>query len=524
MHHWLYVCSAKGIQGFIFASNRLKEIVGGSEIVEALTTTFLNELMANLKLNGAIRVISQAAGNVRLVFEREESAKLLFRMFPLAVELFAPGLQVVQALTPITGSLFEAMADAESDLRRQRNRPSPELPVPGPLAVRSRRDGRGAVDFATTPEGRSEAVSRAQKRKLDMHLTGHYAVLSKVTPDNYNNHARWPLNFEHVVNPDHNYLAVVHMDGNGLGQMVMAMGKHLQSKSLDEEIEMFHAFSTAISASTQAAVREALNQTIQIALKTTPRDSAQPYYFPIRPLVCAGDDITMIMSAEFALDFVSAYLPRLHTESTSQFNQGKLSQVAEAIGAEEGIKACAGIAFIKSHYPFTDAYELSESLCKYAKEKTGRKKSAVAFWRVTTGAVAEFEEILTSELTTDSKTSLTMMPYLAEQASDGCPRLSDLADFAAMLRYRLPRGALRQTLAACYESRDLADQRFKRMLEILNANRKYPGLHDELLTLLAALTGRSPSDTPSIFQQNQTHWATPIYDATTISVFTGEEV
>ena len=40
---YLYGASVQGIQGFIFATNRLREIVGASDIVEEIATVFFEK-------------------------------------------------------------------------------------------------------------------------------------------------------------------------------------------------------------------------------------------------------------------------------------------------------------------------------------------------------------------------------------------------------------------------------------------------------------------------------------------------
>ena len=35
----------------------------------------------------------------------------------------------------------------------------------------------------------------------------------------------------------------------------------------------------------------------------------------------------------------------------------------------KNLNACAGIAFVKPHYPFSSAYKISEECCDSAKEK-----------------------------------------------------------------------------------------------------------------------------------------------------------
>ena len=45
MGKYLYAAAVQGIQSFIFQTNRLKEIVGASELVEEICTSAFSELL-----------------------------------------------------------------------------------------------------------------------------------------------------------------------------------------------------------------------------------------------------------------------------------------------------------------------------------------------------------------------------------------------------------------------------------------------------------------------------------------------
>lgn len=65
--------------------------------------------------------------------------------------------------------------------------------------------------------------------------------------------------------------------------------------------------------------------------------------------------MTMICKASLALDYVKVYLEEFENATRQK------------LGADNGLTACAGIAFIKSSYPFHYGYDLAETLCTQAK-------------------------------------------------------------------------------------------------------------------------------------------------------------
>lgn len=63
----LFGASIQGIQDYIFSSNRLKEIVGASELIEQWTN------LETFTINGS--VIQNAAGHIRIVFDNKNKAQ-----------------------------------------------------------------------------------------------------------------------------------------------------------------------------------------------------------------------------------------------------------------------------------------------------------------------------------------------------------------------------------------------------------------------------------------------------------------
>ncbi|OPZ58754.1 MAG: hypothetical protein BWY88_00944 [Synergistetes bacterium ADurb.Bin520] len=125
---------------------------------------------------------------------------------------------------------------------------------------------------------------------------------------------------------------------------------------------------------------------------------------------------------------------------------------------------------MKKNFPFSQAFELCESLCKFAKTRTQRSCSALAFWRVTTSAPDDFDGILERELLVGKapeRLGLTMMPYRVGGAKGKAeyPRLDDLLVLrdAAM---KMPRGSLRGVSSDLFQGKARAQQSFERLRDV----------------------------------------------------------
>jgi len=76
--------------------------------------------------------------------------------------------------------------------------------------------------------------------------------------------------------------------------------------------------------------------------------------YPIRPLVSGGDDVTFVCDGRIGLDLAVTFLKAFekHTHAI----------------LKEPLTACAGVAIVKTHYPFARAYDLAEELAGNAKQ------------------------------------------------------------------------------------------------------------------------------------------------------------
>ena len=82
MSKYLYGASVQGIQDFIFATNKLQEIVGASEIVKDIASDFID--ISHLKDEN---ILLNAAGNIKAIFDDEALKEFLpiFSKFIMAL-------------------------------------------------------------------------------------------------------------------------------------------------------------------------------------------------------------------------------------------------------------------------------------------------------------------------------------------------------------------------------------------------------------------------------------------------------
>ncbi len=470
---YFYGAAVQGIQRFIFQTNKLKEIVGASELVEQICTMLFRDVVNQ---SGVMFVdenlIIGAAGNIKYIFESKEDCQYVVRLFPKIVMEYAPGITISQAVVEIDGELKSKHFNAvEDNLKKQRNILSTPIYRGQMIAERSRRTGMPGykyekdevVDFGTFQKQQvTENCNLSLDRKIDL------------KPG-----LRLPYDFEEMADQaNKNWMAVIHADGNGLGKILQKMGAKLDGKSETELKSAFRSFSKALDQSTINATRSAITKTFQS------EKSKRGYreLLPFRPIVLGGDDLTIITRAEDALDFVHVFFKEFEEETAKN-----ITPVLEKIEMPfQKLTVCAGISFIKTSYPFHYGYQLAERLCEQAKKDARQiddesAPSCVLFYKVQSSYTSSYEELVSRELTCVENLSLENGPYYLI-AQSGKTTVEQLKYKAEKLTEKgAPASQLRRWLTERYVSKSSAQMLMERTIQVLNEDnqrRKYIEIFD----------------------------------------------
>lgn len=461
MANYLYGAAVQGIQGFIFQTNELRDIIGASALVEQVCTTAF-QAMAGCKPN-----IIGAAGNIKHVFDTREQCERVVRDFQRQVLTMAPGITFSQAVVELdpAKTFASQVEELERKLRAQRNRPAPSTTL-GLMAIkRAPKTGLPAV-----PTDKGELIDLATQRKRqavdNMTLVDKSFGQADLSPD------KVALNIEDMTLKN-DWIAVIHADGNGLGQVVQAVGS---------DRDKFRQFSSLLDQATVAAAHDAY-------LAVAGMYSGK---IPMRPVVLGGDDMTIIMRADLAVPYTRAFM-RAFECHTRQL----LGDTLEANGVFAGqrrLTCCAGIAFIKSSFPFHYGYSLAEQLCDQAKHDAKARKhlldgglppSCVMFHKVQDSFVDNFADIERRELHVGTSASWKFGPYYLEPlATRDRWTIDDLTQRVDELdrqgdNARVVKSHLRQWMTLMHDSPSNAAQKDRRVRTILTGDQLK--LWDELM-------------------------------------------
>jgi len=272
------------------------------------------------------------------------------------------------------------------------------------------------------PEGtRHRDVSRVSKAKRDA-AEGWRERLERILQGSG---LALPANIDQLEKEysDLDWLAVVHADGNGLGQIFLNFDGYVTQDGdraarnaayISEQRE----FSAAIETATEAAFLTALKE----LPSRPPTGRKRRTVLPIVPLVLGGDDLTVVCDGSAALLFTRRYLMAFEEETAKSPIIKRIATAALGCGR---LSACAGVAITKPHFPFYSAYALAEELLRSAKavkknvvHQTSEHKgksypcSAMDFHVLYDSTFSALKSIRDRLVLREEKTSLTAKPYV----------------------------------------------------------------------------------------------------------------
>jgi hypothetical protein len=472
-NYLLTLVDLSGIQRYIFKSNTLKHIMGASGLVHLVTHDWLEEALKqqglcnrqpqgkNLRIeDGKLvsEVIYQEGGNALILFSSKDTAHGFAKALSLRALREAPGLDMVitHAALPADvfigkGALFMPLQSLfqkvnEKKMDRARNAALPGLGVTAACPYTQK-----PATHAIKREGGEQEWVSAEIHAKEMvgyqAATDQFAGRFKGARGNY---AFLKEFSEFSGGAKGSYMAVVHADGTGMGQRLMDYLARFAESSTREAVDGLRAFSESIT----DAVQQAMDDTIiclrqKIEQKVIP---SKPGMLPFRPIVCDGDDITFVCDGTFGLPLTAQLL-----KAFAKFN---------LIDTGEPIAMRAGVAIVKSHFPFSQAYELAEDLNRSARNFARKNQGDAARfapmaidWHISTSGTLGSLEALRCQY--ENKRAKLLLRPLLVGAKSGVRRwavLEELVGIFGQQKWQKIRSKLRELEDVFLQGKDAVER------------------------------------------------------------------
>jgi hypothetical protein len=390
----LLIVDTTGIQPYIFGSNRLRENVGASHLVRQATEAWVREALEsavparhNWQTDGALEttkrieagaidaeVVYASGGNVVVILKEASAARQFTSALSKIVLRRAPSLNLVVAQMPFDSlgtnqlPIDETFRLLDHQKRQLKYVSTPLLGVG--VTTRCQSTGLPAVDYVYIKEDDPTTYYLASNEVIaKWHASNDsHDALQQQFGGTLEDTFAFPKDMDDLGRSEgeHSYVAVVHADGNSMGKRIQDIRKTI----LDDRkyITKIRQFSQELNDATQRALTSTLQTLVgniqdgcikhrdmpeRLCVKL--KKESGKWLLPFRPIVIGGDDVTFICDGRLGLSLALHYLKQFEQE-TANLSDGKGKATA-----------CAGIAIVKSHYPFARAYALAEELTQSAK-------------------------------------------------------------------------------------------------------------------------------------------------------------
>lgn len=408
---YCYLFEAKSIQSYLSASGKLKDIISASEridrLIDSTEISVLNQVLKSASLEsdlndkdkpdspGLIKFLRCKGGSFYAYCDIEEPLLSLRSLWTLAVQQLFPSLEFVDALCEAE-TLIGAIDQGTMTLAQDRNMAKVKYPLASAINERYSLTGNAAVPISALADRASMAneidngndsfdVDTEHHRQAyqAFGMRSSAALQDKFTPENLKGKVSYPINLDGDFRfdskddeniPDKNNdrevikdMAIIHIDGNGLGIILMALRAALKDKSDEVFRTAFRTFSEALNTATENAAKAAT----QFVFDNAKYEHKSKIFLPMRPIVLGGDDITLLIHADLALKYSKIFCNEFEKASRQEleplFDEFEKLKDSEL---KDYLTASGGILFHKAGHPIMQSLRLVESLCDSAKKLT----------------------------------------------------------------------------------------------------------------------------------------------------------
>lgn len=398
---------SSGNQRYIFATNKLRENVGASEltyrvgtktVLEAigrgdwvkddLTGNTLRKKLLDKNENpevgngNKVEVIVATSGKAILLVDERATGERVIREVTRRALKEMPGLTVHGSISSDMNEDLLDIHKAIGEVHRKLDEVRYQMPgndqrfLRLPFFAQCKTSGLPAQ--TTYREGDNTIlISKLSRVKSDNKQAGVNRITEIVKPVKL-------INPEDIEKCD--WTAVIHADGNGLGQVFLDFDDYAGSGQDGkcggrDYVDEYRKFSLALDVCTISATKSSLDHLRSFAAKQEAqkqrkevselsKDELTKLDLPVVPLVLGGDDLTVLCNGEYAIKFTHDFLTAFEAETQKDHDLvgDVVKRIARRAFGKDYLGICAGIAIVKPHFPFHQAYELAESLLRSAKQ------------------------------------------------------------------------------------------------------------------------------------------------------------
>ncbi|MFZ4477869.1 MAG: hypothetical protein ACOYPR_21915, partial [Saprospiraceae bacterium] len=267
----LTLIDVSGVQRYLFGSNKLAHNMGASWLVEQITSAWLKELLGK-NLTRALaqspdakaELIYAGGGNALLLFRQQADALAFARGLSRKVLTEAPGLQMLICHTQFdwyTDALASAYADVQAQIANAKTQ-ALTFGEPLGLSVNAVCVYTGLPAIKKDEDGRWVSAEIAAKQDTQNSARQR---LKRLIPESAPPNLEFNADFNQYGDKgEASYIAVVHIDGNGMGKRKQKLCDDYKPPNQNRELIIaLRQFSDEIKKASDIAIKETLRISIE---------------------------------------------------------------------------------------------------------------------------------------------------------------------------------------------------------------------------------------------------------------------
>src|SRR5574344_774205 len=378
----VYLFETKAIQSYLSRSGKLKDVVMISDaLAELIDTTEASEIYKVItSLEETSNILNSGTSSVTFNFfrckggtfycycEDQEKLKKLRQYWTFLFQQKFPYMSFSDALVVKNDSenFSEFLTRAMHKLTISFNTPILSIPYATTLIQTTPQTGYCAV--AENKDLTTDRINLAQKFNVNYIL--YKKFLKKV--ENYEKVSKdfYDYFFKSVDRDEDKNVAVIHLDGNGIGQLLRNIKNNALKNcaNFNEYSKVMRDFSNILGEVTEKAAQNSFKTIYERHYQSNDDGSKNPFLF--RPLVLGGDDLTIIIEAQYAVDFSIEYCKNFKNLSKEKIKNPEINSYLDGSNISF-ITTSGGILFNKENHPYSVSSSLVEQLADaLAKSKT----------------------------------------------------------------------------------------------------------------------------------------------------------
>ncbi len=393
----------RAIQGYIFASNRLKDNIGASFLVSHI----FDDVDAKDKVIGG--------GNMLCFCDSEAEAQQIIRDLSEKVLSECPGLSF-NAVYEAQGDMDmkELISNLWDKLQKEKQARWQQTIIPSFGINAQCSSSIYAAEYMEKEKGKDILVSSVVKAKRDASPRAnvkidesYQSILEHIEGKRF----EFTDDFASLgtLKGEESYLAIVHIDGDDMGKKFAECTDFEAYKTLSQRVDT--VFGKAFEYLVQYTVDQVSAGEWTHYQKRLKKEDGR-FYLPLRPIFIGGDDVTFVCEARLGITLALEYIKKVRELSGGDFS------------------CCAGIAIAKERYPFYQSQQMAQALCRSAKNRCKDNGSVEPYldYQLLDSSTTDPLEMIRSRYHLPGGRVLYMKPYSIQRMEAQMANAKDLSD------------------------------------------------------------------------------------------------